>query len=95
MQRWRAGNLARSRLSGGSSRARPRKQLRRVSQTGLHRILFYISPNTVELHIGSEQTVEAFLLPKRSVGAQDKIGLVSSESFERTEPFGRKYVRSD
>ena len=92
-----AGNIARSRLSGGSShiRTRPRKRLRRGRQTGLHGILFDVSLNSVELRAISDEMIIAFVLPKWSVGAQKTIGLVSRKSFERPQPFCRNYVRSD
>ena len=93
---WRAGNHARSRLSGGSARicTRPQELLRRGSQTSLHRILLYVLPNTIELRVSSNQTIEAFLLPKRSMGTQEKIGLVSRKSLERPQPFCGKHMRS-
>ena len=68
---WRAGNPARSRLSGGSICTRPGKLLWLGREPRLHWILFYISPDTVELRIGSDQTVEAFLLPKWSTSSQE------------------------
>ncbi len=91
---WRAGNPARSRLSGGSICTRPGKLLWLGREPRLHWILFYISPDTVELRIGSDQTVEAFLLPKWFTSSQEKIGLVSGETFERAQPFCGKHVRS-
>jgi len=92
---WRAGNIARSRLSGGSGRirTRPPKSVWRGRQTSLHRILLNIGPNTIKLRTGSDQTIEAFLLPKRSMGAEEKIGLVSGESFQRSQPFCGEHVR--
>jgi len=90
-----AGNFARSRLSGGSGRirTRPSKFLSTSSQPGLHRILFYVRPNTIELRTRSDQMVVALILPKWSVDAQKKIGLVSCKSFEGTKPFGGEHVR--
>jgi len=94
---WRAGNPARSRLSGGSVRIRTRPwiSLRRGSQTRLHRILLYIISNPIELRIRSNQTIEAFFLPKRSVGPQDQVGLVSGKPLQGTQPFGGKHVGRD
>ena len=91
---WRAGNLARSRLSGGSGRicTRPNKLLWCTSQASLHRILLYIRPNTIEL-TRPHQTIEAFLLPKWPMDVQKKIGLVSGKSFERAQPLGGEHVR--
>jgi hypothetical protein len=93
---WRAGNFARSRLSGGSGPicTRPLKLVWRGSQASLHRILFNIRPNTIELRARSNQTIEAFLLPKGPVCAQEKIGLVTAKSLERAQPFCGKHVRS-
>jgi len=95
ISRWRAGNLARSRLSGGSCRirTRPRKFFSRTSQPRLHRILLNIGANTLKFFATSDQAIKALLLPKRSVDAQKKIGLVSSKSLERPQPFGGEHVR--
>ena len=92
---WRAGNSARSRLSGGAGpiRTGPPKLFRTASQPSFYRILFYVCPDTIELRIGSNQAVKALLLPKWSVGAEQQIGLVSSESFQRAQPLGGKHVR--
>src|ERR1035438_3547025 len=81
---WRAGNLARSRLSGGSCPicTRPHKLLWCESQTSLHRILLYIRSNAIELRTRAHQTIEAFLLPKWAMGAEERIGLGSCKSFE-------------
>jgi hypothetical protein len=94
---WRAGNIARSRLSGGSRciRTRPQELLGCGNQTSLNRILFYISPNPIELRAGSHQPIKALLLPKRSMGTEEKVGLVSREAFKRTQPFGGKHVWGD
>jgi len=90
-----AGNPARSRLSGGScrTRTRPRKFLSAGSQPRLDWILLYIRSNTVEFRTGSDQMVVAFILPKRSVDAQEKIGLMSSESFQRPQPLSGDHLR--
>jgi len=94
---WRAGNIARSRLSGGRSliRTGPRKFLGGGSQTSLNRILFNVCLNPVELYTGSNQSIKALLLPEWSVGAQEKIGLVSRKSLEGTQPLAGKHMRSD
>ena len=91
----RAGNVARSRLSGGSGRicTRPHELLWCESQTSLHRILLYIRSNAIELRTRAHQTIEAFLLPKWATSAQEKVSLVSSESLERAQPFGGEHVR--
>jgi hypothetical protein len=82
--------------SGGTGPicTRPQKLLWTGGQARLHWILLDISPDTIELRIGSDQTIEAFFLPKWSVCAQEKIGLVSSATFERAQPFSGKHVRS-
>src|ERR1035438_1181103 len=92
---WRAGNLARSRLSGGSWPicTRPHKLLWCESQTSLHRILLYIRSNAIELRTRAHQTIEAFLLPKWAMGAEERIGLVSCKSFEGTQPAACNHVR--
>jgi hypothetical protein len=94
---WRAGNTARSRLSGGSGpiRTRPQKLLRRGSQTSLNRILLNICPSAIELRIGSNETIKSFLLPEWSVSTQENVGLVSCKSFERAQPSTGKHVRSN
>jgi len=94
---WRAGNIARSRLSGGRSliRTGPRKSLGGGSKTGLDRILFNVCPNPVEFYTGSNQTVKAFLLPERPMSTEEKIGLVSRKSLEGTQPLAGKHMRSD
>src|ERR1035441_10604509 len=91
----RAGNVARSRLSGGSGRicTRPHELLWCESQTSLHRILLYIRSNAIELRTRAHQTIEAFLLPKWATSAQEKVSLVSCKSFEGTQPLGGKHVR--
>ena len=90
-----AGNFARSRLSGGSGRicTRPSKFLSTGSQPRLHRVLFYISPNTLELRIRSDQVIIALILPKWPMGAKEEIGLVSSKSLEGTQPFRGQHMR--
>jgi hypothetical protein len=96
MRNWKAGNPARSRLSGGSGSisTRPPKFFSRSSQPRLHRILFNVRPNPFELIARSDQAIETFLLPKRSMSAQEMIGLVSREPLERPQPFCRQHVRS-
>jgi hypothetical protein len=90
-----AGNIARSRLSGGSSqiRTRPGKCLRGASQPRLNRVLLNVDPNTFKLCIRPNQMVIAFLLPKRPVRTQQRVGLVSSESLQRAQPFGGRHMR--
>ena len=89
-----AGNIARSRLSGGSGRIRTiSKFLSTRSQPRLHRILRNISPNTIELRTRSDQMVVAFIPPKWPMDAQKKIGLVSRKSLERPQPFCGQQVR--
>ena len=92
---WRAGNPARSRLLGGlwPIRTRPRELLWHRSQTSLNWVLFYISPNPIKFRIGSDQTIEALLLPKRPMRTEKNIGLMSRKAFERPQPFGGKYMR--
>jgi hypothetical protein len=94
---WRAGNIARSRLSGGSSRirTRPRKRLGRGRQASLHGILLNIGPNAIKLLTGADQPIEAFLLPKGPVRTQETIRLVSGKSLERAQPLGGKHMRGD
>ena len=67
----------------------------RASQPCLYRILLNISLNTLELRVGSNQMIVAFILPKWAMGTEKKIGLMSSESLERTQPFSGEHVRSD
>ncbi len=95
MDIWKAGNIARSRLSGGSCSvsARPGELIWQRSQPGLHRILLNVSPNAIELVAVSDQAIKAFFLPKRPVRAQQKIGLVTGEALERTQPLGGKHMR--
>jgi hypothetical protein len=94
---WRAGNPARSRLSGGSVpiSTRPPKLLRTASQPSLNRILLDIIADPIKLCVGSDQTIKAFLLPKRSMSTEHKIGLMACESLQWTQPFGGKNVRCD
>ena len=93
--RWRAGNIARSRLSGGSCSvsARPGKLVWRGGQPCFDWILLDVSPNAIEFRAGSNQAVKALFLPKWSVGAQENIGLVGSKAFQRAQPLGREDVR--
>ena len=93
----RAGNPARSRLSGGPVpiRTRPPILLRTGSQTSLNRILLDIIANPIKLRVGSDQTIKAFLLPKRSVCTEQRIGLMACESLERTQPFAGNRVGRD
>jgi hypothetical protein len=90
-----AGNIARSRLSGGPPPvcAGPQKLLSRGSQACLHRILLNIIESPIKLRSGSDQTIVAFFLPKWPVGTEEKIGLVASESFQRSQPFGGNHMR--
>jgi len=92
---WRAGNIARSRLSGGSSpiSTGPWKFFSRASQPGLHGILLDVRLDAFELLTRSNETIKAFLLPKCSMRTQKKIGLVRGESLERTQPFSGLHVR--
>jgi hypothetical protein len=94
---WRAGNPVRSRLSGGSFpiRTRPRKLLRRGSQTSLNRILFYVRSNPIKLRTRSDQTIEALLLPKWSVGTEQQIGTMTRKALQWTQPLGGNHVRCD
>jgi len=89
-----AGNIARSRLSGGFSRirTRPRKFFSRGRQPRFHRILFNIVLDAVKFRVPSDQMIVAFLLPKWSVGTQEQISLVSGKSLERSQPFGGQHV---
>jgi hypothetical protein len=95
--RWRAGNIARSRLSGGSCSvsARPGKLVWRGDQPCFHWILLDVSPNTIEFRVGSNQAVKALFLPKWPVSAQEHIGLVSGKALERAQPFGGRKMRRD
>ena len=92
---WRAGNLARRRLSGGPGRirTRPNKLLSRDSDPRFHWILLDVGTNAIELRTRADQTIKAFFLPKRSGDAQKKIGLVSGKSFEGAQPLCGKHVR--
>jgi hypothetical protein len=94
---WRADNPARSRLSGGFGliRTRPPKFLCLGDQPSLNRILLDIIADPIKLRIGSDQTIEAFLLPKRSMSTEQKIGLMACESFEGTQPFAGNHMRSN
>jgi len=93
---WRAGNIARSRLSAGPSpiSTRPQKFFSRSSQSRLYRILLNVRPNAFELITGPNQTIKTFLLPKRSMSAQQSVGLMSCKPLERTQPFCSQHVRS-
>jgi hypothetical protein len=93
---WRAGNPARSRLSGGRGSActRPQECLSRQDQSGLHRILFNIEPNSIELLIGTNQAVEALLLPKWPACTEQTVGFMSGKSLQRAQPLIGRYMRS-
>ena len=92
-----AGNIARSRLSGGFSRirTRPRKFFSLACKPSLHWILLNIGPDAIKLRIGPYQVIIAFLLPKWPAHSQKRIGLVSSKSLQGTQPFGGRHVRGD
>ena len=92
-----AGNIARSRLSGGSLfvSARPRKFFGCGRQPRLDRILPNISPKTIKLRIGPDQMVVTLLLPKCPMRAQQRVSLVSGKSLERTQPLCGRHVRGD
>jgi len=93
---WRAGNPARSRLSGGRGSActRPQERLSSQDQSGLHRVVFDIEPNSIELRAGTNQPVEAFLLPKWPMDAKQTVGLMGCKSFKRAQPLLGRYVGS-
>jgi len=90
-----AGNPARSPISAGFGRirTRPRKFLSGASQPRLYGVLFYVRPNSIELGTRSHQAVVAFVLPKWSMVTEKKIGLMSSESFQRPQPRSCEHVR--
>jgi len=89
------GNIARSRLSGGSCSVstRPPILFWRGRQTGFHWILLYVSSNAIEFLAISDQTIKAFFLPKWSVSAEEDIGLVSRKTLKGTKPAACSYVR--
>ena len=93
---WRAGNPARSRLSGGrrSACAGPQERLSSRDQSGLHRILFNIRPNSIEFLIGTNQAVEALVLPKWPVCTKQTVGFMSSKPFKWSQPLIGRYMGS-
>jgi len=76
-----------------STGTRPRELPWSGSQASLHRILLDVCADSVELGVGSDQMIVAFILPKGSVSTHKKIGLVRGKSFERTQPFCSRHMR--
>jgi hypothetical protein len=89
-----AANPGCSRLSGGS--AGPREFFWSEHETGLDWVAFDVTLNPAKLFSVSDEVIVAFILPEMASGqAENLIGLVTGEAFQRAEPFCGDDVRGD
>jgi hypothetical protein len=89
-----AANFGCSRLSGGS--AGPAEGFWRGDQAGRDRVVLDVTLNASGLFTVSDKVIVTFVLPEMVAGtAENLIGLVSCEAFERAEPLSRDDMRCD